>query len=411
VETVQGWDGEQARRLRAALRMTVEDFAGHLGVSPRTVAKWEKKGALLVPLPETQAILDTALERASEMVRQRFTIMRTGEATETPLVSPHDELEALRARVHDSVATSVITDAGLDDWEQTALQYGQATRYRSAAPLLLDLASDCRELQRLLTLPQTVSASRRLTFVMAQMAGLVSLTLIKLGRGSASAKWARTARLAAHEASDPGVLSWVWAQEAYTAYYGNEFARAVEVARRAQAVAEGTISVGVALAAALEARAQGRLGEAVETRRALDVADTTLGRLNAESVIESAFGYNEAQLRFHQGNALTHLGDTVAAAAAHVQALQLYPATDYLDRALVQLDRAACLISDGEPKAGLAHATTTVASLTSEQREGIIDQRSAEIVRQLLPTQASLPEARELRSMIQRLHDERDDLK
>jgi transcriptional regulator with XRE-family HTH domain len=52
--------------------MTVEAFADHLGVSTATVAKWERRGAGITPLPDTQAILDTALSRATDEQRARF---------------------------------------------------------------------------------------------------------------------------------------------------------------------------------------------------------------------------------------------------------------------------------------------------------------------------------------------------
>ncbi|WP_018785312.1 DNA-binding transcriptional regulator [Micromonospora sp. CNB394] len=39
--TVQKWTGRETRMLRHALRMSIRDFAEHLGVSERTVSKWE----------------------------------------------------------------------------------------------------------------------------------------------------------------------------------------------------------------------------------------------------------------------------------------------------------------------------------------------------------------------------------
>ncbi|WUW40745.1 hypothetical protein OG271_02525 [Micromonospora rifamycinica] len=40
--------------------MTVDDFAEHLGVSRRTVCKWEAGREAMQPRPEMQAALDTA---------------------------------------------------------------------------------------------------------------------------------------------------------------------------------------------------------------------------------------------------------------------------------------------------------------------------------------------------------------
>ena len=54
------------------MRLSVRAFAEHLGVAVRTVSKWEQLGAATRPHPDTQAILDTALDRASEPARIRF---------------------------------------------------------------------------------------------------------------------------------------------------------------------------------------------------------------------------------------------------------------------------------------------------------------------------------------------------
>lgn len=70
--SVQRWSGREAALLRQALRMSLREFAAYLGVSDRAVSKWEAGGASLIPRKETQAILDTALERSSEEARARF---------------------------------------------------------------------------------------------------------------------------------------------------------------------------------------------------------------------------------------------------------------------------------------------------------------------------------------------------
>lgn len=69
---VRVWTGEEAGVLRRALRLSVRAYAEHLGVAVRTVSKWEQLGASVQPRPDTQAILDTALERASSADRLRF---------------------------------------------------------------------------------------------------------------------------------------------------------------------------------------------------------------------------------------------------------------------------------------------------------------------------------------------------
>ncbi|GAA3376656.1 hypothetical protein GCM10020367_49200 [Streptomyces sannanensis] len=70
--TVQRWSGREARLLRDALRMSLRDFAAYLGVSDGTVSNWEGGGASYQPRAESQAVLDTALGRASGDAKARF---------------------------------------------------------------------------------------------------------------------------------------------------------------------------------------------------------------------------------------------------------------------------------------------------------------------------------------------------
>ena len=78
MSTVQLWTGRETCALRRALRMSVRVFAEHLGVSPRTVSKWERLGEATRPYPDTQAILDTALQRGSADQPARFQVLLAG---------------------------------------------------------------------------------------------------------------------------------------------------------------------------------------------------------------------------------------------------------------------------------------------------------------------------------------------
>jgi 8-oxo-dGTP diphosphatase len=74
MELVNAWTGRTACALQAALRLSNEAFASHLGVAVRTVAAWHQKPDV-TPRGEMQQLLDTALERAPEGVRARFTAL------------------------------------------------------------------------------------------------------------------------------------------------------------------------------------------------------------------------------------------------------------------------------------------------------------------------------------------------
>ncbi|MEU4337171.1 helix-turn-helix domain-containing protein [Micromonospora lupini] len=78
--TVEAWTGRETRALRQALRMSIRDFAENLGVSERTVSKWEAGREAVHPRPEMQAALDTVLSRASSQVADRFVSTTTNRA-------------------------------------------------------------------------------------------------------------------------------------------------------------------------------------------------------------------------------------------------------------------------------------------------------------------------------------------
>jgi tetratricopeptide (TPR) repeat protein len=80
VIAVERWTGLEARALRRALRMTVVGFAEYLGVGTRTVSKWEARGTDIEPLPEMQAVLDTALGRADPASAERFRLLAGSES-------------------------------------------------------------------------------------------------------------------------------------------------------------------------------------------------------------------------------------------------------------------------------------------------------------------------------------------
>ena len=86
--TVSGWTGREAALLRKALRLSVRDFAAHLGVGTRTVNKWEARQSGITPLPYMQAVLDTALAQASDEVKARFAAVPRAPVAETGGAGP-----------------------------------------------------------------------------------------------------------------------------------------------------------------------------------------------------------------------------------------------------------------------------------------------------------------------------------
>ncbi|GLW90272.1 transcriptional regulator [Actinokineospora globicatena] len=82
------WTGRTAAVLQAALRLSQEAFAAHLGISARTVAAWHHKPTVK-PQSEMQQLLDTALAQAAPDAQARFAEL-TRPATDDRLqLDPH----------------------------------------------------------------------------------------------------------------------------------------------------------------------------------------------------------------------------------------------------------------------------------------------------------------------------------
>lgn len=397
-EITDAWRGlgHQLAEMRVAAGHTQHAFARLVQYGRSSVANtetgrqqpdrafWARCDAVL----QTGGVLTQEYDRIVALVRQqrRDAAMRAV-TSRRPSAVPIDTAEASASR-HDRVRRQLevdlarhdVTAGYLESWDQTVAGHGGAARYRPPNDLLTDLLTDIEDLQLLLRRRHTAMTLRHTTRLIAQMAGLLSLTLLKLNDLSSSRKWMRTARTATAEAEDPATSAWVWAQDAYWHFYAGDHPGAIAVARHARHLGGRTATVGGVLAAALEARAHAALQNHRDTAVAIAVAEAVLGRLGSDEVMASAFGYDEAQLRFHAGNAYTHLGDTSAAWAAQDRALDLYPRDDYLDRSLIGLDRAACLLRMHETQAAAQQLANVLNQVAPGQRAGLLSSRAREII-------------------------------
>ncbi|WP_328326109.1 XRE family transcriptional regulator [Kribbella sp. NBC_00382] len=92
---IDRWTGRHARALQAAMRLTSEAFAEHLGISPRTVAKWRKRPEM-VPSAQLQEALDTSLHLASPEAKTRFAAT-IGHQTDAPVGLDEAAVDQLNA--------------------------------------------------------------------------------------------------------------------------------------------------------------------------------------------------------------------------------------------------------------------------------------------------------------------------
>lgn len=321
-----------------------------------------------------------------------------------------DSLEHLRVGLTDVLATTPLQDASVEDLEQQALQVAKATRFRAPGNLILELQSNLDEIKRVVADHRSEAVTRRLARVAAQMAGLMSLSLLKVDDRTGARKWVRTARLLAAETNDVNLRSWVQAQEAYYQFYDKNLPGTIDAAQYAQSLESRSPGVGSALAAAVEARAHALMGGEQGVMRALASAESYLANLADNATVPSAFGYNEAQFRFHQENALTRLGAVSQAIQVQDRALELCPAEDFMDRALVLLDRADCLVADGDISSAIELTKQTLRGLESSQAQGLIANRARETLLALPDGEIRRLNALELREAIESLKAHEEEL-
>ncbi|MEJ1105454.1 MULTISPECIES: hypothetical protein [unclassified Kribbella] len=396
----RGWTQAAAmRRFEAVVREQGEQCPTGASLK-RMFAYWES-GERAVTVPAYQRAFVMMYGQPAESLG--FAGQTVAAAQEQ---TPQDDLETLRRDLDRVLSDGAPSEAVLDDWEQLVQRYGRATRDRPASLLLGDLSDDLGELQAALTDCRSTVSRRRLTRVVAQMSGLLLLTLVKLDDRAAFRRWARTARIASAEAGDSMTQSWMLAQEAYGHFYSNDLSEAIAVAEQAQLASSARGGVGTPLAAALEARAYAATGDQQATAAALGRAEEFVSHLNGDALLPSAFGYNEAQLSFHAGSAYTRLRDLPAAFAAQERALELCAPGDYTDRALTRLDRAVCFAIDGEVTVAAQEVAGTLLSLDEDQRRGIIDGRAREVIGGMSEKQRQLPVVRELHDLVRPTREE-----
>jgi hypothetical protein len=76
---------------------------------------------------------------------------------------------------------------------------------------------------------------------------------------------------------------------------------------------------------------------------------------------------------------------------------------------MTRLDRAQCLIYDGDISGGLAYATETMTTLNEPRRQGIITLRGHAILTTLPASERELVSARDLREVLMLTNGESED--
>ncbi|HUK72684.1 MAG TPA: XRE family transcriptional regulator [Streptosporangiaceae bacterium] len=293
-------------------------------------------------------------------------------------------VDGVRRRLDDALLRSGVAATTLDQWEEAAAGYGR--QYMTVPPLRLicDVLLDLSDVRRMCDERQSIEAQERLCRLAAHLAALAGMTMIDVGDHRLARSFFRTARTAADETGDRALRAWVVAREGLVPLYYGDAREALRLARISQDLAGRAPCAAGALAPMIEARAlakagAGRPGVAEQAQRAITRAHTVFGQLAEDQRADTAFGYTERQLLFHQGEALAALG---APDADHVlaDALKAYPATERLDRSLIHFDRAMFRLIRGEVEEALRIGEAAIRDLPADHRPEIVLNRARQLV-------------------------------
>ncbi len=330
-------------------------------------------------------------------------------------------VERIRRRLDEALLGATVSVAMLDHWEGMTGEYGR--QYMTVPPmrLLCDALLDLGDVRRMCEERQPLEFVERLCRLAARLAGLAGMTMIDVGDHRLARSFFSTARTAADETGDRHLRAWVAVRESLVPLYYGDPAQAAAAARASADLAGHQPCVAGVMAPVVEARALARLARArsggsmpgtsggrggaggAEVRRAsaaLDRAHEALERLPEEDRRDTAFGYTERQLLFHQGDALVTLGDHRGADDAFGQALRLYSPAEFLDRSLVTLGQACCRLQAGEPEEALRLSRDTLLGLPSQHRPGIVVRAARSLGDAVAAKHGDFPAVRDYRDVL-----------
>ncbi|MDT0342908.1 helix-turn-helix domain-containing protein [Streptomyces litchfieldiae] len=287
--------------------------------------------------------------------------------------------------------------AGLAFWESTAERHGHGYNGNPPAHVLSDLVADLTELRPLLATSQTIAARTQLCRIISRMAGMAAIVLHDLGEHRESTRWFHSAERAAEESADDDVRSWVLAREAMVPLNFGAPAFAAALAERSRALSHGRPSAAGALACAVAARAYAASGNRDQALTAVGEAEQIVMRLSPDQRAHTWFGYPEQKHHVHLSQALTLLGETRRAYEQQERALALSKSPSVMTRALVAIDRASCLATDGEWDEAARVAAEAFGQLPPSYRKGLTHARAQTVYQSV----RMVPAGEQLREVLQ----------
>lgn len=365
------WTGRTAAALRLSMRMTCDDFAAHLGVSSRGVAKWEAHPAGELAM-RTQQLLDVALARADDEARARFSQLLADPTTEPAQSASPSALAApprLTARLPQRVTPELL--ATLRDGLRHQYTADNLLGPRALLPAVIAHADTVEHLAREATGP-TMDQLLRIGAGYAEFAGWLYQDS---GDAEAATTWYRRALEWAEVGQDPRMAAFVLTRRAVQAIASRNGAHGARLAHAAQRDHDPMTARVRALAAQTEAVGYAVLGAEADADRALDRAERLLdagGDAQPADGDPSEGRYCDLRLYLSISRAKCHLelGRADHAVAAFTTVLKTLPADYHRDRGqyLARLAHAYMLAGSPDEACTRAEESLAIALATGSSR-------------------------------------------
>ncbi|NKY52498.1 helix-turn-helix transcriptional regulator [Nocardia vermiculata] len=444
---VRQWSGREARALRDAKRMSIREFAAHLGVHERLVSKWEAGGAKVHPRPVNQAALDTSLARSDDVVRARFAVMIDQPVIDRPepdsevryhhsahskyssdaellalvdagamrgdALAEISERDLIMAAAHEAsehagrAEASNVGASALEQLDADATRIAREYVHVPPVPMMVEMLRVRRRVYRLLEGQQKPADTSHLYLLAGTLSGLLANASTDLGHLDAAGEQARAAWAYAELCGHNGLRAWTRGMQALIEYWSEHPRHAVELAQNGHLYAD-SVTAKVRLHN-IEARIWSKLGSATDAARCIEAAHTARAESGTDVLHDETggvFGFPEAKSHYYAGATYIHLGQAESALAETARTIELYSAgpveqRSYGAEALARVDNAAAQLINGSLD-GAGDALRPVLELSENWRIAQLGERLTGLRRRIAtPRFQGAVEARHLDERIE----------
>lgn len=259
----------------------------------------------------------------------------------------------------------------LDEWGAIVAEYGARYYDTPPAELATGLHTDLVAVQVAAGSASDDRTGRGLCRAAAMLAALHAMTVGNLGDVPGALRWWRTAGQLADRTGDAATIGWVRGMEVVRALYERRpLAGVLDLVRRVEAAAAAAPPAARMDLISGKAQVLAMVGRRGEAEAALGQLHDVFGRLPAAVATDhhSTFGCPPECVLHTESYVYSYLGDLAKADAAQRAAIRAYPADNRRQPAQIELQRAICLIKNGDATESVAHARRVLGGLPPADR-------------------------------------------